>query len=1396
MARKIIFGIAITGLTSIFLVIGLLYAVTSYAETRNLSPDRRSVSSSSARMQTTGAIAGLVTDQEDRPLVGISVQVDQSAPGTTQGYTQTNSSGLYQIDNILPGTYRVLFFGGTNYVAKAVLDVAVTANGVNTVNVKLDRTSHITGTVTDKDGNPLAGISVTTYVPIPQSNAWYPMPPILTDKFGRYDASGLSPNTYRIGFFGTDHAYAFYGNVDNIYDATSIVVGTDETITNINAQLADAGYLTGTVTDMLGNPIFNSVVTLYRRKNDSFVQHYIGHGTNLAGRYRFDGLPAGVYRAYFSGGNGQHFPEYYDNSQSLDNATDIIVTAGVTVTNINAQLLAPGAFTNCQQISGIPAAECDALVAFYNSANGANWTNKTGWLNTNAPCSWYGVSCTSGHVVTLQLSQNQLAGPLPVSLNALTSLKWLILHRNQLTGAIPPALGSLATLRGLNLWDNQLTGPIPVELTALSNLESLILSSNQLTGEIPTQFGNLTHLTTLHLSDNQFTGSLPASLSNLVNLRDFRANGNTFQGALPSIAGATNLETLELADNQFTGLMPAQWNSLTQLRKLTLAGNQLTGPLPTWLGNFTLLEELRLDGNHFDAGPIPAEFANLTALTGLDLSATQRTGQMPSWIGNLTHLQELYLLDNELEGSIPHTIGQLTNLQVLHLANNSLTEGIPAEIGDALNLEEIYLDNNQLSGSLPTTLGNLTKLRELWLWHNQLQGQIPVELMNLAELRGLGLFGNQLTGPLPSGWQNLTKLEDLGLAANPIGGTIPPEIGNLVNLRTIYWEQSQLTGEIPASFSNLVNLEELILNNNQLRGPLPTYLGALTKLRKVALHHNQLAGPIPVSFGNLINLEDLALSDNPLTGTIPPELGNLTKLRTLSLYSAQLTGTIPASLGQLTNLEEFYGWSNQLSGPLPPALGNLTKLEQLDLANNQLEGDLLAEFGNLTQLTRLAVNLNRLSGLVPGELGNLINMERMYLQDNQLSGPLPAQLNALTKLINFHFYHNDLCEPTDAAMQNWLDSIPYLESTGLPCGATPGHIAGIVTDATGNNLANIAVTLQRNTKGSGWNVWRTVAGTTTAANGAYHFDGLGNVGYSLFFADPSGQYGAEYHNNAGTLDRSTTVTATLGATITVNAVLDAPVPPAIVVTTTSGNLATDTKTGTVTIAMPRPNKSAITITRAVTCPNTIPSTVELLFTVGDNTQSYIMSPTAPAPNYQATIPAADLTGNGALAIKLTCSSNSTTTDVGSVQLYDPSGRITDAATGQPIINATVTLYNVPGWHPKQSATDARADTCESNKSKTAGAPWSQSAPTTIGVLVNPELGIISPAVNHMQTNTDGRYGWDVAEGCWYVVVTAPGYTTKISPVVGVPPAVTDLDLQMVKATVEALPTIYLPLIRR
>jgi hypothetical protein len=46
---------------------------------------------------------------------------------------------------------------------------------------------------------------------------------------------------------------------------------------------------------------------------------------------------------------------------------------------------------NCKSVTEIPKKECKALIALYNSTDGENWIDNTGWHVTNMPCEWYGV---------------------------------------------------------------------------------------------------------------------------------------------------------------------------------------------------------------------------------------------------------------------------------------------------------------------------------------------------------------------------------------------------------------------------------------------------------------------------------------------------------------------------------------------------------------------------------------------------------------------------------------------------------------------------------------------------------------------------------------------------------------------------------------------------------------------------------------------------------------------------------------------------------------------------------------------------------------------------------------------------------------------------------------------
>ncbi len=208
--------------------------------------------------------------------------------------------------------------------------------------------------------------------------------------------------------------------------------------------------------------------------------------------------------------------------------------------------------TNCANVTEIPSSECQSLLDLYNSTGGANWTNKTGWNENNTPCSWFGVTCSAGHVYQIGLDRNNLKGLLPDL--SLPNLKTLGFSYNQLSGNIPD-FGNLPNLTGLYLQSNQLSGSIP-NFSNLSNLtDGLGLSYNQLSGNIP-NFSKLPKLIVLELDSNQLTGGIP-NFNNLSSLRLLALSYNQLSGSIPNFTNLSKLQYLQVASNQLTGNVPS-----------------------------------------------------------------------------------------------------------------------------------------------------------------------------------------------------------------------------------------------------------------------------------------------------------------------------------------------------------------------------------------------------------------------------------------------------------------------------------------------------------------------------------------------------------------------------------------------------------------------------------------------------------------------------------------------------------------------------------------------------------------------------------------------------------------------------------------------------------------------
>jgi len=370
-------------------------------------------------------------------------------------------------------------------------------------------------------------------------------------------------------------------------------------------------------------------------------------------------------------------------------------------------------------------------------------------------------------------------------------------------------------------------------------------------------------------------------------------------------------------------------------------------------------------------------------------------------------------------------------------------------------------------------------------------------------------------------------------------------------------------------------------------------------------------------------------------------------------------------------------------------------------------------------------------------------------------------------------------EPTDG---------PTATPTATPI-PLPGF-SGQVTAEDGAPLVGILVEAYLESDGS----WNAVQSTHTDASGAYRLPLSQSGRYRVGFRDLSGAHVGEYYDDATSFASAQDLVLESVWMANIDAQLAQAAPPT---TDVGGDVSTtyDPETGEVTISAWQ--GSDIHIVQAVSCPDDQALTNVCLLVEG---QSFAMVETSPGSGeYEVTLQVPeDLPNDGDYDMEITyaCDGQQQSVPVGTihVQLYDPSGQVVDAKTGEPIEGATVSLYLVPGWRQRIDPDDKGDGTCQSCNSKSPDDPWSQPAPTYLGILANPDLSAfsdlatISPEVSQQTTGTDGRYSWDVSEGCWYVVVHAPGYMPAVSYVVGVPPAVTDLNIAMHQ------PIFYLPLV--
>ncbi|WP_342045359.1 carboxypeptidase regulatory-like domain-containing protein, partial [Bacillus sp. OTU530] len=224
------------------------------------------------------SLTGSVTDaQTGAPLSGALVQVLIAGTGVPVKSTLTDPTGLYVINGLAEGEYRVEI-GVDNY-ASSIFRIVLDPGEERVLNAALQANpATIQGQVTDaQTGTPIAGAGVVTVV----QGSGVIVASTQTDQTGNYLLTGIAPGSYNVVI-----------STDNFTSQTvSVNLAAGETETVNVALTPNPATINGTVRDSVtGTVLPNALIQVFNSQG-RFLASTL---TDVNGQYAISGLPEGT----------------------------------------------------------------------------------------------------------------------------------------------------------------------------------------------------------------------------------------------------------------------------------------------------------------------------------------------------------------------------------------------------------------------------------------------------------------------------------------------------------------------------------------------------------------------------------------------------------------------------------------------------------------------------------------------------------------------------------------------------------------------------------------------------------------------------------------------------------------------------------------------------------------------------------------------------------------------------------------------------------------------------------------------------------------------------------------------------------------------------------------------